>query len=118
MTAPSKRTNKGFLLSVSVLSAVGLLAALPLSVSAQLEEDTMRDDAAAETSPANPLNDEEDMMMDSDSDMESESMTGDMDDDMMTGDMDDDDDVMMGDMDDDDDDTMTPTASNSPRALW
>jgi len=64
MTASNKRTSKGFLLSVSVLSAAGLLAALPLSVSAQTE-DTIRDNAAAETSPANPTSDAE-MMMDAD----------------------------------------------------
>lgn len=64
MTTSNKRTGRGFLLSVSMLSAASLLAALPLSVSAQTE-DTVRDNAAAETSPANPTNDAQ-MMLDAD----------------------------------------------------
>ncbi len=49
----NKRTNRGFFLSVSALSAVGLLAASPLLASAQTVPP--REDAAAETSPASPV---------------------------------------------------------------
>ncbi len=125
----SKLTNKGFFLSISALSAVGLLATLPLSASAQADTDTMRDDAAAQTSPASPLADDEEMMMpstdDSSVDAESEVMTEDMTTDTMR------DNAAaetspaspVADSDDDDSDMMpttsaSPTYSNSPRALW
>ncbi|MGC1528061.1 MAG: hypothetical protein WA783_18605 [Phormidesmis sp.] len=53
MMKASKRLSKGLFLSVSALSAVGLLATLSLSASAQTG--VTRDDAAAETSPASPV---------------------------------------------------------------
>ncbi|MGB3786868.1 MAG: hypothetical protein WA949_02585 [Phormidesmis sp.] len=115
----SKHISKGFFLSISALSAVGLLATLPLSASAQT--DTTRDDAAAQTSPASPVADE-DMMPSSGGsvvNVESDGMTGVTRDDAAAETS-----PASPVADNEDDSNMMPTTSaspaysNSPRALW
>lgn len=119
--------SKAFLASASALSAFGLLLAVPQSAIAQemneavdsveiLEESTEMGDTERIGQPVE-LEDRE--MVTDEEMMTEESMSSEMEMDEME--MDVDSDVDYVDYDDDDFDTdaeVTPTYSNSPRALW